>query len=108
MFLGLELLLIELTKQQQQLYQYNINNNNNNLSLTKIVEDIQVSGELALHLINDLLLYDKMETSLMTLETEMLPIWSTVKKCIQPFYIQVNIYYLYYSYLYNIYKYFYL
>lgn len=53
-------------------------------------KDIQTSCCVAVEILNDMLLYDKIESGLLALELDSISPWSFIKSIIQPFYIQVS------------------
>jgi hypothetical protein len=54
------------------------------------VKDIQASCDVAIGILNDMLLYDKIESGLLALELNSVSPWLLIKKCVQPFYVQVS------------------
>jgi signal transduction histidine kinase len=55
------------------------------------LKDIQASCEVAIDILNDMLLYDKIESGLLALEINKLSSpWSFIKTTIQLFYVQVS------------------
>jgi signal transduction histidine kinase len=61
----------------------------NNEETCVIVQDMRVSLEIALGLVNDMLTNDKLEDGLLTLDVSQIFIWPFVRTCFNLFYIQV-------------------
>ena len=54
------------------------------------LKDVQSSCEIAVSVLNDMLLYDKIESGLMSLELAIISPWSLIKQSVELFYIQVR------------------
>ena len=54
-------------------------------------KDIQTSCEITIGILNDMLLFDKIESGLLALELKSISPWSLIKRSIQTFFIQVSI-----------------
>ena len=65
------------------------------------LKNVQSSCEVAVSVLNDMLLYDKIESGLMSLELAIVSPWSLIKQSVELFYIQVSA--LYYRCYYSIY-----
>ena len=81
--LGLNVLL----KQLQQKFQISIDH-----ICYLTTKDIQSSCKVAVDILNEMLLYDKIESGLLALELTSTCPWSFIKETIQPFYVQVSIF----------------
>ena len=57
----------------------------------KTVNDVKTSCDVAVSILNDILLYDKIESGLLALELDILSPWLFIKQSVQPFFIQVSI-----------------
>ena len=55
----------------------------------KTLKETQVSCDIAVSILNDMLLYDRVESGLLQLELESISPWSFFKVAVEPFYIQV-------------------
>ena len=55
-------------------------------------KDIQSSCKVAVEILNEMLLYDKIESGLLALELTSISPWSFIKDTIHPFYVQVSFY----------------
>ena len=53
------------------------------------LQDIQASCEVAISILNDMLLYDKIESGILALELAKCSPWSFIKNTITPFFVQV-------------------
>ena len=85
-FLGLNLLRKELTKALKS---------TPNHRCFSTIKDTQMSCEIAVSILNDMLLYDKVESGLLQLETKAMSPWLFIKNAIKPFFIQVSIFFLF-------------
>ena len=55
----------------------------------KTLQETQVSCDIAVSILNDMLLYDKVESGLLKLELESISPWSFFKAAVEPSFIQV-------------------
>ena len=53
--------------------------------------DLQSSCKIAVEILNDMLLYDKIESKKLVLELEHISPWSFMKNTVKPFFIQVRL-----------------
>ena len=65
--------------------------NNNSEERVETVTDIQNSLDVSLEVLNDLLLYDKLESGHLQLEFSDIPFYSFVKDTLKPFQLQVSV-----------------
>ena len=56
----------------------------------KTLQETQISCDIAISILNDMLLYDKVESGLLKLEIESISPWLFFKQSIELFYIQVS------------------
>ena len=63
---------------------------NKNHKCFKTIADTQKSCDIAVSILSDMLLYDKVESGLLMLEFENISPWQFFKTAIEPFYIQVT------------------
>jgi len=75
--LGIDLLQSELVKVDQF------------PELLEITNDLKSSGKIALDMVNDLLVYDKLEAGILKLDLDHLPAWDLITDAIRPFQLQV-------------------
>ena len=61
--------------------------------------DVKSSCGIAVEILDDLLLYEKLEAGIMTLEKEEMLVWQFLNKAVQPFRLQVNIIYFFLNYI---------
>ena len=59
-------------------------------SVLQMVDDTKAAADVAVELVSDLLLYDRLEEGGLELAKMPVRIWSVVKECMQLFKIQVN------------------
>jgi signal transduction histidine kinase len=59
-------------------------------SMTEITQDCQIANELAIDTLNDLLLYDKIESQMLTLEPQIVSISTFLTHVIKPFFALVR------------------
>ena len=81
-FLGLNILL----------KQFQILNLETDHICCQTIKDVQSSCEIALDVLNDMLLYDKIDTGLLSLELIYASPWMVVKHSVEPYFIQVRTY----------------
>ena len=58
--------------------------------LTDIVLDIEISCDAAIHILNGLLDYEKLESGIMKLEKSKIPLWPFLRDSVRPFQIQAR------------------
>jgi signal transduction histidine kinase len=76
--LGLKLLEEDLTRAQVD-EEYLVN-----------IQECQESIDIAVSILNDLLSYEKLEASIMTLYREVVPVTSFIQSTLSPFFLQVS------------------
>ena len=54
------------------------------------IKDVESSCEIAINILNDLLVFDKLEAGILKLEITSLPAYSFIEETIKPFYLQVK------------------
>jgi hypothetical protein len=59
-------------------------------SWSSLVRDIEESSNNAVHVLNELISYDKIEMKTLQLDLALLPVWALVADCIRPFHIQAR------------------
>ena len=52
--------------------------------------DVKSSCGIAVEILDNLLLYDKLEAGIMILDTEVISAWQFLNKAVQPFHLQVS------------------
>ena len=63
---------------------------NSNHECCTAIKETQVSCEIAVDILNDMLLYDKIEGGLLKLELKSISPWLFFRNSIKPFFIQVS------------------
>ena len=58
--------------------------------LISLVDEIQISNNIALNILNNTLTYDKVENGILNVELELMLPWSFLEMSIKPFHIQVR------------------
>ena len=76
---GLKLIEREISKQEIS----------TNSGILDMINDVKLSCDAAVDLLNDLLAYEKLDAGIMTLEKTKFNAAQFIRKAIQPFYIQV-------------------
>lgn len=71
-----------------------INTIENDFSIIEILEDSYISCQTAVEILNDILSYDKLEANDMKLNTTIIDVKSILERCISPFVVQVNNFFL--------------
>ncbi|RYH28640.1 HAMP domain-containing histidine kinase [archaeon] len=67
-----------------------VNENRDETLLHDLVSDIDSSCAIAVDMLNDLLLYEKIEGGLVSLETTDVPVWDSMKEVLKVFRIQAK------------------
>ena len=59
-------------------------------SIHDVLSDVKVSCDIAVHTLNDLLMFDKIQSNLAELKTITTGAWEFVVHCVRPFKLQVR------------------
>ena len=73
--------------QKQLVKSLGVNSNHESLSAIK---ETQMSCEIAVNILNDMLMYDKVEDGLLKMELQTMSPWQFFEDSIKPFFIQVS------------------
>ena len=76
-FLGLKLLQDDFVR------------SNDDVSRVETVKDIKESCDIAINILNELLMFDKLESGILKLELKKVSPWTFVNDVIKPFFVQV-------------------
>ena len=76
-FLGLKLLQDDFVR------------SNDDVSRVETVKDIKESCDIAINILNELLMFDKLESGILKLELKKVSPWTFVTDVIKPFFVQV-------------------
>ena len=63
----------------------------NNREVNEILDDTKASADVAVDLVSDLLLYDKLEEGALSFEKFAIKFWKLLEKTVKPFVVQVNL-----------------
>ena len=89
-----------------------LNNNGKRIDLDDIlslVEEIESANNTSTNILNDLLIYEKIDAGVLILEKEVVTAFPIIYDCVRPFLLHVCRIYIYiftFIYIYNIYNYF--
>ncbi len=78
--LGLDYLINQLSEHKMNSFE----------DVLEVVKDAKVTCELATSTLNDLLMFDKMETGMLEVSTVECDAWEFINSCVRPFLLQVR------------------